>query len=151
MCEIEGERERERAFQKKEELFISFPSLPLSLSLPRSSCSTTRGQMQNCKLAPGKIALIGRPHRLLVKVWADVSTIPWHSKQQCDCTMRKGAENKGREHSSIESTLCASINTAFQSVPELSELTFSNCTITHTNKCLSRHTHCNFSINQSKV
>lgn len=29
--------------------------------------------MQNCKLDVGKIELIGRPHSVLVRVWADVS------------------------------------------------------------------------------
>lgn len=52
--------------------------------------------MQNCKLAPGKIELIGHPHRLLVKVWADVSTIPLHdSSPEQLCTVEEHSREEG--------------------------------------------------------
>lgn len=104
--------------------------------------------MQNCKLAPGKIKLIGHPHRLLVKVWADVSTIPPELQTALRNIARSG---KKKQRSRAKHSIKTKLPSACQLVEhlnhaKLSELTSPNCTISHSTRLLSLHPLCNFTV-----
>lgn len=76
--------------EKREELFISSQfSLPPDLRVQqlwgKRGIANQLPEKKN-----KKIKLIGRPHRLLVKVWADVSTLPLEL-----LTAQSGREKKG--------------------------------------------------------
>lgn len=120
--------------------------------------------MQNCKLAPGKIELIGHPHRLLVKVWADVSTIPLHdSSPEQLCTVEEHSREEGGDQKkrktneqskalhNNKTTLCASINKALQLWQNFLELTSPNHTIIHSTRRLSLRPRSNFIISQCQT
>jgi hypothetical protein len=58
-----------------------------------------RGITVDCKEAAGKIELIGHPRRLLVKLWAHVSTVHRHCKSSAAQHCSKAEKTKGAEPS----------------------------------------------------
>lgn len=105
-------------FREREELFISSPFRSFSLP-PDPHVQQLRGKSRIANQLPEKIELIGRPRRLLVKVWADVSTLPLLYDSTAKQLHTAVEQSRGRGGSKLlhnnKTTLCESINKALQS------------------------------------
>ena len=103
-----------------------------------------------------KIKLIGHPRRLLVKVWADVSTL--HPELQTALHSVARSVRKQKEPSRAlcikkqkYPLLCVSISGALQSRPNFQSWLLLTGTITHWTRQLSLCPLCNFTISQAQI